>query len=48
MRALGVKEDIDPNHLLPIQQPKHEQTAQEAYEALLAISKQWQPSQSEP
>lgn len=48
MRALGVKDDIDPNHLLPIQQPKQEQNTQEAYQALLAITKQWQPSPSEP
>lgn len=52
MRALGVKDDIDLNFLLPIEIPKKENTVEEVYRSLLSFSnvhnRKWQASQSEP
>lgn len=39
LRALGVKQQIDPNVFLPIEVPKPEMTAEEQFNALLNYSK---------
>lgn len=51
--AAGNKDRLDPNYLLPIEIPKHEQTTEEMHQSFLDFSqahnsKQWPPSQSEP